>query len=107
MLSKQNRVSGQSIALLFKNAKPTGTPFFVARYGNAAQNPQFAIIVPKTIAKTATARNSSRRKWYGSLRTVLKTLTPKNGMYAFILKKEGLELPPKEREKALISYLNH
>jgi ribonuclease P protein component len=97
------------IAVLFKNAKPTGTPFFVARYSPEPKNSQFAVIAPKTIAKTAVARNSLRRKWYGSLQIVLKTLEntgPKPGIYAFILKKEGMLVAPKDREQALKAYFS-
>ena len=105
MVSKQNRLSGRHIAILFKTAKPTGTPFFVARHASAEDGvPRFAFIAPKTIAKTATLRNSIRRKWYGSLRDALKKNQAVSGIHAFVLKKEAIEATSHERIGALEVY---
>ncbi len=107
MLPKQKRLSGRDITQLFKGGKTTGMPFFVARYTKEGETGiRCAVIAPKTIAKTAVLRNSLRRKWYASLRQALASVSPKPGMYAFVLKKEAISAVPIDRNRAFTSFFS-
>ncbi len=106
MFSKQKRLSGRDITRLFKDGKTSGTPFFVVRHLEEGTVTRFAVISPKTIAKTAVLRSSSRRKWYASLRDALKNKAILPGMYALVLKKEALSLSPGERKEKLTVFLS-
>jgi RNase P protein component len=101
MLPKQKRLSGRDITKLFEGGKTTGTPFFVAKYLPADSGVRFSVITPKTVAKSAVLRNSTRRKWYSSIAVALKTATPRPGTYAFVLKKEAIIASPVERGAAI------
>ncbi len=105
MLSKQKRLSGADITQLWKGGKPTGTPFFVVRHIKTDEtSSRFAVIAPKTIAKSAVLRNSIRRKWYASLRQALKNKALMPGIYAFVIKKEGILAMPQERMQSLEAF---
>ena len=107
MLPKQKRLSGRDITQLFSGGKTTGMPFFVVRYSRETTGTvRCAIIAPKTIAKTAVARNSLRRKWYASIDQALNTTKPAFSRYAFVLKKEAIPLTPAERTQTLVTYFS-
>jgi ribonuclease P protein component len=106
MLSKQTRASSSDIATIFTSAKPTGTPFFVARYNKSAYlEAHFAVIAPKNIANKAVLRNSLRRKWYAALRIALQNKPITQGLLVLILTKAAIPLTLPERTKAIEAYL--
>ncbi len=96
MISKKQRVSHKEVELLFKQGKRLGTPFFNVRYRLDTEVVKCAVIVPKSISKKATTRNSIRRRWYGTLDLFLSKIT--KGIYVFTLTKEGAVLVPSDRQ---------
>ncbi len=59
--------------------------FFILRYIRQ-DNPQYAFVAPKKLAKTAVKRNSLRRKGYN----ILRSYDLKSCAGIFFYKKEGL-----------------
>ncbi len=60
---------------------------------------RLSFVAPKTIFKTAVARNNVRRKWYSSLPKDTKRI--KHGTYVFILKNESSKTSSEDRIKNL------
>ena len=85
MLSKKKRITKNT----FQNIMDKGTivhgSFFLLRYIKQ-DFPQYAIVVPKKIAKTAVKRNSLRRKGYN----ILRFYDLKSNAGIFFYKKEAL-----------------
>lgn len=104
MFPKQNRVSRKEITSIFNESISQSTPFFVARL-KSNERPHYTFICSKQIGKTATKRNLIRRKWYGSLKEVIKKISPKNKTYVFILKQPALNTTPHERIEVLTHFL--
>ncbi len=85
MLPKKKRVTKDIFQAVMDKGTIIYGSFFLFRYINS-DLPQIAFVAPKKIAKTATKRNSLRRKGYNIVR--LYDLKHKTGI--FFYKKEAL-----------------
>lgn len=74
MLPKRKRVTKDLFPYIMKNGRVLTSPLFTLRYINQ-KTPQYAFVVPKTVAKQAFSRNTLRRKGYALLRQ--RALLPK------------------------------
>lgn len=82
MLPKKKRVTKELFQEIIKQGGTLSTSLFTFRYIKQ-KAPQYAFIVPKSVAKQALKRNLLRRKGY----SVLRQNTPKSGAGLFFYKK--------------------
>ncbi len=76
---------------------------FVPRSGTPLAKPRFAFIVSTKIDKRATVRNRMRRVLSESVRHLLPTIAPIDGI--FIAKKNFADLPQTDVEKIVSALL--
>lgn len=89
MLSKKHRVNKGVFEAIMKEGKMVSNPLFTFRYMPPTDNvAHFAVVAPKSVAKTASLRNSLRRKGYLSAKPLLK----KPFIGALFFKKEAIKL---------------
>ena len=94
MLPKKKRVTKNVFQNIMDKGNVVSGSFFILRYIRQ-DIPQYAIVAPKKIAKTAVKRNSLRRKGYNLLR--LYDLKSHAGI--FFYKKEALVASPIDIKK--------
>jgi ribonuclease P protein component len=93
MLAKKHRINKGVFEAIMKQSKMVSSPFFTLRYMPSPDNMvHFAIVAPKSVAKTAVLRNSLRRKGYLSVKPLLK----KPFIGALFYKKEAIKLSQSE-----------
>lgn len=89
MLSSKYRIPTKEFPRVLRG-KVIQNDFFrvVFHYDESLKNPKCAVIVPQKIAKTAVARNATRRKVYEILGTIIKkvptayiSVFPKKSLY--------------------------
>jgi len=68
MLSKKKRVTKELFQTIMKVGGTLSGSFFVFRYIKQ-NNPQYAFVAPKKVAKRAVDRNKLRRQGYNALRS--------------------------------------
>jgi len=66
MFPKKKRVTKDLFQAIMKHGKILPSSFFVFRYIKQ-NNPQYAFVAPKSVAKSATERNKLRRLGYNAL----------------------------------------
>lgn len=91
MLPKKKRVTKDIFQNIMDKGNVISGSFFVLRYIKQ-ELPQYAVVAPKKIAKTATKRNSLRRKGYN----ILRLYDIKSCAGIFFYKKEALTASPFE-----------
>jgi ribonuclease P protein component len=85
MLPKKKRVTKNTFNTIMDKGGIASGSFFVFRYMKQ-EEPQYAFVAPKKIAKTAVKRNFLRRRGYN----ILRFYKPISGCGIFFYKKEGL-----------------
>jgi len=90
MLPKKKRVTKNVFQTIMEKGNVVSGSFFVLRYLKQ-ETPQYAFVAPKKIAKTATKRNSLRRKGYNILRQY--NLKSHSGIFFFKKEALGATLP--------------
>jgi ribonuclease P protein component len=110
MLSLPNRLPKNEIPLLLRRGTHVQNDYIELVYKKrnavppkAGDNSRFAFIVSTKIDKRATARNRMRRVLSESIRHLLSTTPPIDGI--FIAKKNFAELAQAEVEQIVISFL--
>ena len=103
MLSSKHRLPKEEISHLLRSGLRTRSDIIELIYRKTTGVPRFAFIVSTKIDKRATARNRMRRTMSESVRHVLNTTNPIDGI--FIAKKNFADLPQKEVEKIIIALL--
>ncbi|MFA7192242.1 MAG: ribonuclease P protein component [Candidatus Paceibacterota bacterium] len=88
MLSKKHRVNKGVFEAIMKEGKMVSSPLFTFRYIPSTDGVvHFAVVAPKSVAKTAVLRNSLRRKGY----RMAGPLLAKPFIGALFFKKEALK----------------
>jgi ribonuclease P protein component len=82
MFPKKKRVTKELFQAVMKKGDTLSSPLFVFRYLKQ-ENPQYAFIAPKSVAKQASDRNKLRRQGYNAL----KSFNIKHGIGLFFYKK--------------------
>ncbi len=82
------------------------TTHFLLRY-TTHQKPLFAVVVPKTITKTAILRNKIRREVYKSLAIQLKELKIPEGKWIVTLKHTFKKGSVDNNHKELLNLFSH
>ena len=103
MLSPHNRLPKEEISMVLRRGLHARSDMVELIYRKTIGAPRFAFIVSTKIDKRATARNRMRRTMSESVRHVLNTTNPIDGI--FIAKKNFADLPQKEVEKIIIALL--
>lgn len=101
MLPKKKRVTKDIFQIIMKKGNMLSNSLFSFRYLNQ-ENPQYAFVVPKSVAKRAVVRNKLRRQGYNAIRT-MDTLS---GLGVFMYKKQNKEVPFSEIKESIKSLLN-
>lgn len=93
MLAKEHRINKGVFEAIMKEGKMVSSPLFTLRYMPSVDNTvHFAVVAPKSIAKTAVLRNSLRRKGYVAVKPLL--IKPFIGVLFY--KKEAIKLTSTE-----------
>lgn len=87
MLPKKNRADTRAVERIFKQGKTLTSPNLNFRFvfGNSGP-PRISVVVPKTVAKKAVARNNLRRRGYIVLGKYINKF-PIGILGAFVFKK--------------------
>lgn len=89
MLAKAHRINKGVFEAIMKESKMVSNPLFTFRYmPSPDRTVHFAVVAPKSVAKTAVLRNSLRRKGYLAAKPLLK----KPFIGALFYKKEAIKL---------------
>lgn len=83
MLPKKKRVTKELFHIIMKNGKVISGSVFLFRY-ITQNNPQYAFVAPKSVAKNAVTRNFLRKQGYSAIRS-FKVIS---GAGIFFYKKE-------------------
>ncbi|MCX6754160.1 MAG: ribonuclease P protein component [Candidatus Nomurabacteria bacterium] len=94
MLPKKKRITKDIFQTILKKGNIVSGSFFLFRYIKES-NPRYVFVVSKKIAKTATQRNSLRRRGYN----ILRQFKLKNCAGIFFYKKEALHVSIGELKK--------
>ncbi len=100
MISKNKRIPRALFPTVMKGRVVHGSAFSLRIITSKAQS-KLAVVVSKTIAKSAVKRNTLRRRFYDAAYPLL----PKTGIYAIFLKKPSISSSFKEIQAALKSML--
>ncbi len=73
MLPKNKRIGKVLFQEVLKTGRTISSPFFVFRY-IPQKTPQYAFVVPKSVAKKAVDRNKLRRQGYNTLYSIILPL---------------------------------
>jgi len=103
MLPSDHRLPKEEISPLLRRGMRVRSDFIELIYRKTSSDPRFAFIVSTKIDKRATRRNRMRRTMSESVRHVLNTTNPIDGI--FIAKKNFAELPQVEVEKIVSALL--
>jgi ribonuclease P protein component len=68
MFSKKKRVTKELFQIIMKKGATLQAPLFVFRY-IPSDEPHYAFVAPKSVAKNAVDRNKLRRQGYASLKS--------------------------------------
>ena len=101
MLPKKKRVTKELFQTVIKDGKTLSGSFFIFRYIKQ-QNPQYAFVVSKKIAKKAVDRNKLRRQGYNAL----SSYKLKDYLGVFFYKKEVKGVAFKEIKEDIGIILN-
>lgn len=100
MISKEKRVNSVLFQRIMKDGRVIHSPFFIFRYLD--QNPpQYSFVVPKSLSKKATFRNSKRRIGYN----ILKNIDILGGSGVFFYKKDGISVETSILKEDIIKIL--
>src|SRR3989338_5818661 len=92
MLPKAQRLDRTTVSALFKSGHSLNSSNFVLKFSLAGKGaPKISFIVPKSVAKNPTARNSLRRRGYAIAERYLSGL-PIGFSGIFIFKKNQREI---------------
>ena len=91
MIPKKKRVTKDTFQIIMEKGSIFHSSFFMLRY-LIQNNPSYAFVAPKKIAKTAVKRNFLRRRGYN----ILRSFNLNKGAGIFFYKKEGLIASPVE-----------
>jgi len=94
MLPKKKRITKDIFQTILKKGNIVSGSFFLFKYIKES-HPRYVFVVSKKIAKTATKRNSLRRRGYN----ILKQYNLKNCAGIFFYKKEALNVSIDELKK--------
>lgn len=98
MLPKKNRASKRDLDNLFKSKVFLSSDFFSFKYAVAGKKaPKISFVVPKSVAKLATDRNSLRRVGYLAVSPYFKNL-PIGLVGVFFFKKSEKSLSKIQNE---------
>ena len=87
MLPKKRRVSKKELDLVFKQGKFISSPLLTFKFiSNRNEPAKISFIAPKSVAKTAVARNFLRRRGYSVLEKYISKF-PTGTTGAFIFRK--------------------
>ena len=86
MFPKKKRVTKELFQAIMKDGKIISSSLFVFRY-IPQNNPQYAFVAPKSVAKQANKRNTLRRQGYSALRSYI----PRHTAGIFFYKKTSLK----------------
>ena len=86
MLKKADRLSTREFAAVIASGREAYSPFFSIRSVPSASF-KLAATAPKKIWKTATARNSVRRRIYGAIEKIVSRKKPRSSSVIVIAKK--------------------
>lgn len=91
MLPKEERVSKKLFDAAFKQSRAIHSPLWMVRVapGPAGERSRFAIVSPKSVAKTAAERNRLRRAGYGIIAKHRSEILPGHVFLCFF-KKEAI-----------------
>ena len=103
MLPPINRLPKKQISSVLRRGTHVRSGIAELVYRKSVGTPRFAFIVSTKIDKRATARNRMRRVLSESVRHILATIAPIDGI--FIAKKNFAELPQTEVEKIVRALL--
>jgi ribonuclease P protein component len=101
MLPKKKRITKELFADIIKKGRVVHGSLFLFRYIKK-ENPHYAFVAPKAVAKSAVERNRLRRRGYAALR--LCTIKPIAGI--FFYKKIAPKASFVEIKKDIDSILN-
>lgn len=102
MIPKKKRMTKDVFLSVMKEGKILSSPLFLLRFFNYG-GPKYACVVPKSVEKMATKRNSLRRKGYNALR-VAQPLPHFTGIFFF--KKGSEKANPLEIKDQIQGLLN-
>jgi ribonuclease P protein component len=89
MFLKKKKVTKELFGQIMKKGAVFAGSFFVFRVFVNLNLPQYAFVVPKSMAKKAVIRNKLRRRGYSALRA----FSVKNSQGIFFYKKNDIEIP--------------
>jgi ribonuclease P protein component len=84
MFPKKKRVTKELFQAVMKKGDTLSSPFFVFRYIRQDE-PHYAFVAPKSVAKKASDRNELRRRGYSALRS----FPIEHGVGIFFYKKQA------------------
>mgnify|MGYP001560012475 FL=1 len=107
MLPKKNRADKKALNKIFKEGKFLNSPSLAFKYiSTPAPEPRLSFVVPKSVAKLATKRNTLRRRGYIALRAHIGSLQP-GTLGVFIFKRYQDQVETLENEiKAIFHKIN-
>jgi ribonuclease P protein component len=100
MLPKKKRVTKGVFNILLKDGKTFSNTLFLF-YFIKNESPQYAVVAPKGIFKTAIKRNKYRRIGYN----ILLSLPIKSGSGVFMYRKPALTAETKDIKEGMVSLL--
>ncbi len=100
MLPKKKRVTKGVFQVLLKEGKTFSTKLFLL-YFIKNETPQYAVVAPKGVFKSAVKRNKFRRIGYN----ILRSLPIKSGIGVFMYKKQAITAENLEIKENIISLL--
>jgi ribonuclease P protein component len=101
MLPKKKRVTKGVFQILLKEGKTFSTQLFLF-YFIKGESPQYAVVAPKNIFKSATERNKYRRIGYN----VLRSYPVKLGTGIFMYKKQAISASTQDIKENIVLILN-
>ena len=101
MLKKKKRVTKGVFQVLLKEGKTFSNQLFLL-YFIKSESPQYAMVAPKGIFKSAVKRNKFRRVGYN----ILRSLPIKSGTGVFMYKKQAIVATAPEIKEGIVSLLS-
>ncbi len=101
MLKKSLRLTTEQVSCVMKKGKSTQSPLFAVRFIDKQKKGGFAAIISKKVAKTAVARNLTRRKVYEAIHTGVMADKNKDCWIAILAKKDLAAVNHKDLVKDL------
>ncbi len=88
MISREQKLSAAEVRRVFASSSTSfSTPLFtcITLSSQEESKPRFAVVVPRSVTKSAVERNTIRRKVFSALREYLD-ISP--GLYVIVVKKD-------------------